>query len=115
MFLRVCVCVVCFGSGVFRRNARLSHARLSDDLHPRHDQMLTRFTPGFAFIFLYDCTARTPSCCSLLLNKEDLALFHPAVPKYLIPAVRVPHPDSTASLLFGCTSIPSGLYRITAP
>ena len=77
--------------------------------------MLTRFTSGFAFIWLYDCTARTPSRCSLLLNKEDLALSHPAVPKYLIPAVRVPHPDSTASLLFGCTSIPSGLYRITAP
>ena len=65
MFLRVCVCVVCFGSGVFRRNACLSHARLSDDLHPRHDQMLTRFTSGFAFIFLYDCTARTSPPASL--------------------------------------------------
>ena len=112
----MCVCVVCFGLGVFwigpRRNARSRPFPHSAPL--RHDLMLIRFTSGFVFILrLYDSsmdtvqrTARTPSlfiAFLALFNKKDLALSHPTVPN-----------GNLSRLYWYPPSTPSGLYRITA-
>ena len=122
-FLRVCVCVsfvldwVCFGSGLGETHARgLSHiARLPKDLPLRHDLMLIRFTSGFVFILLlYDSsmdtvqrTARTPSlfiAFLALFNKKTwlcpIRLYLTVTYPGCTGTPPVPHPDSTASLLF---------------